>query len=616
MGTENTANVILSGGKLIADANQELNRSIISGFSQIQSSIKDSASIYNGMIQSLNDVRRTEIDEWYKKENLKLQEKELNIRKDALVAKTEYKKAYLESLEKKSAKQASLAPLVSAVGKEASALEAEEKDLNSQLRLLEGKINGFVYDDKGKIQMTGTLPVRKGSADYDSIQAQIDAIKNRKTSIGDRRNKITGAVTAINLNGDPDQVRLELYPEVQGKSGPNPLLPNANWNEQDSEEWNQVPNGDSPGFEWLIDRQKRLEGRTNEQNYPSPNKDQFDVVSQSNDPTNLGKLINDQFTKFQQSQYYSLNDYESFIDLYKRNSENNQPLPYNLFQQMLGQMNPDDQKKIYGDVDNVLKGYAISIGDLLSKEPIAERSQKNEFGIIEDTYRSQMLNLGVDPSKLNIAQSRVRQAIINYKVTNEDYRKEQDNGKRSEMISDYIFTNIGSILGIEQLQEGKPSNGLDVPEDKVDSSKYGGLELDENGIPIFKSQTQQDQDSSLITKTQNDFINKFISKGGGMSRIPNPVNEAYLEWISGFKTPQDFNIVDSDIIGDEGYGSVITKRPQKEVDAMVNKKIREIINDPQQAYYFWLSKEKKDIAEKIPGFSSYQKDITRSLLTQ
>ena len=616
MGTENTASTILQSAQLTSDANKSLQLAITNGFNMLGQSMKDASQIYQGMVKSTLDAKQIEIDEWYKTKSLELRGKELDIQRDHYEADANYKKAYLDAQKTRSAREASRAPLVSAIGKEVSVLDTDEKDVNSQLKILEAKTNGFLIDDKGKIVPTGTLPIKKGTPEFDAIQSQINGLKQKKSQISERRNKITSAVTAINLDGDPEQVRMDLYPDVQQnpfkarqpKEGPNPLLPGVD----------QVDSPASPDFQWDVDRMNQ--GSIPNENYPSYDLNQVDFVGPpiSAKPT---QSQNQEIFGSPKPSFYSRSDYDSFIDLYKRNSEDKQPLPFHLFKEMLSGLNPKDQEQINKDVTDTVKGYAMSIGEILSKELTSDRSQKDEIGIIDNTYRTQMTDLGFDPNGLNIAASKVRQAAIRFKVTDEAYRKEEDNSKKASLLNNYIYSNIDSILGIQKPEQKVTKDVLGIP--VVDSDKFTStFDTGPDGAPLFKTPDEVDLKTQLAVKTQKDFANKFLNKQeGGLSRVGEnqskfPVNEAYLDWIKGFKTPQDFNIVDYDIIGEEGYGSIIKKKPKEQVDKMVNQKIREIVNDPQKAYYFWLSKQKDVSTDVVPGFAEYKKLITKDLLSQ
>jgi len=114
MATENTASVILQGAQLNADAMRTVQQAVTSGFGQMQSSIRDSASIYNGMIQSLNDVRRTEVNAWYQQEQLKLDKDRIEIDRNTKDGELEYRKSYLQFQKDSSKKEASRAPLIAA----------------------------------------------------------------------------------------------------------------------------------------------------------------------------------------------------------------------------------------------------------------------------------------------------------------------------------------------------------------------------------------------------------------------------------------------------------------------------------------------------------------------
>ena len=97
MGTENTASTILNGAQLTAQADRNFANAITQGFNAIGQSYRDRSAMFQDMVKSTINLKQIEVDEWTKKEELKLQARSLDIQESRIKSDTEYRKQALEA---------------------------------------------------------------------------------------------------------------------------------------------------------------------------------------------------------------------------------------------------------------------------------------------------------------------------------------------------------------------------------------------------------------------------------------------------------------------------------------------------------------------------------------
>jgi len=164
MGTEGTADTILNGARITAQADQNLSNAIIGGFANLSNSFKERTNIYQQMVNSTLEIKRLEVDEWYKTKNLELQAKELSIREAQNKAEIDYRRDYLKAKETQAKKAASLAPAVSAIENESKALTEESIRLNKQIEIEKSVLTGIIKDPKTGKEISHNKALKLGLA--------------------------------------------------------------------------------------------------------------------------------------------------------------------------------------------------------------------------------------------------------------------------------------------------------------------------------------------------------------------------------------------------------------------------------------------------------------------
>ena len=612
MATENTASVILQGAQLNADAMRTVQQAVTTGFGQMQSSIRDAASIYNGMIQSLNDVRRTEVDSWYKQEQVKLDKKRIEIDKNYKNGELEYRKSYLQFQKDTSKKEASRAPLVAATKVNIDQNEYKIKQLDAELVRLRAIRDGGSFDDKGNF-VTGRVPQIHGSPEHAETEARIKEFESEKVKLLNRNNELSGGVMAITLGADPNETAARLFPEL------NPTMPNQN----------DLPLG-SPGFGTDDNPENPLLPNLPSVKPPSPPtpKPTADFV----DPPVSAKPKDDFVgppvsakppvtTKTEAPVYMPLDSYLGFVNRLSAETKDSKPFRVDLAEQAFSKLSKEDQNKITKSANNALKDFFVTAGEAIARgyEKDSTFNEGKTLERITGNYKAQLLKLGLDPSKVDIVEAKIQTAITDFRASSE-FRKLEDDGTGN--------TNVRTLATVNRLKElsehlfGEELKGQPEPseiEKKLNAYNTnpklfepdGSLSLD------YDEEIDKKQESiARFTGFAKEFKDKLTNRDtSGDNNFP--INREYVDWIKKLK-PEELG-VETKQRQEQPVGPYGTQYPidiprnKEDVKRDVLKKIQLIISDPQKAFYFWLDKNKKVKPEQLPDdakktLEQYQKN--------
>jgi hypothetical protein len=583
MGTEGTADTILNGARITAQADQNLSNAIIGGFNNLSNSFRERTNIYQQMVNSTLKVKELEVDAWNQNRNLELRKRELDIREAENVAENQYKKDYLNTRAAQAKKQASLAPLVSAVKIEADVIKGEQeqiqKDLEAQQMLLTGR---FFDKEKGK-NIIIAPGLRKGTTEHETAQANIAALNSKLQGSVARGRKITDAATKMTIGVEPNSIIKDLWPDAQIKEdiqqnpdipGPNPILPGI---EPLESFYNLDENGDI------------LSGKVPQENHPSPPDQEEPLVQQPK--TNFGPLRANQ-----NPTYDTREEYDMIVGELIAQAGEKEPFNINIAREYESRLDPKEREILKADRNVTLKDAYVAIG-----EAMANRYERNpttdQEKVIERKlalYKGQLLSLGDDPKKVDLAVRKADLEIIKFRQT-EKYKgvKESDAGnERTLAIVAHLQEEAERVYGNpEKIQEPvkKPS--------AFDEAK-------DNAIKVISSDGSfgPETKGDTLRGLANQFRDKFISPQKNMATgNPYPVNDEYVKFINSFdENPEAFGISKREENDFPVFGDMIdigTPLTDKEIKALIKQRKEIILNDPEKAYAFWLEKERKSQTE-------------------
>jgi len=612
MGTENTASTILNGAQLTAQADRNFANAITQGFNAIGQSYRDRSAMFQDMVKSTINLKQIEVDEWYKTENLKLQQKELQIREAAQKAEMAYKKDYLDLRANQEKKAASLGPLVSAINNEAELLTQQQKDIQKESEALNMRLTGKFFDkDKGRYVIVAAAP-RKGSDEYISITNDLKRISEKGKELRDRSLRISSAASQLTAGVDPLTIKRETWPSAQvnpdgTESGPNPLLPKAGWENgiQPLEDlYNLDENGDI------------LSGKVPQENHPSPKEEEVDAFEKFG--TKPGPLRSKELMPPVVEEYDSLDQYQMIVGELIAQSDEKNPFNINIAREYESRLSQKDREQLNQDRKVTQKDAFVSIGEVLASR-YGNGTYTDQEKVIErkiEMYKGQMLSLGEDPAKIDLAVRKADLAIIKFRQSKEfkDIPETESTGEdKINAIVGHLEAMAEKEYGAPAIQSPPPVGAWDASVDAEKTSnpkvfEANGSVYDENGKlsieTVDRSKNITTQKDQQIKGLRRNFEEMFGNKNPD-KKNPYAVNQKYIKWLSEFdKKPAAFDIVDFNTFS---YGEFASTESLDEsiVKARIERRKREIAADPDRAFFFWLEQNKPDQARDVPGYMDY-----------
>lgn len=596
MGTENSANVILNGAQLVQQADKNFSNAVVQGFGAISQSFRDRSAMFQDMVKSTINLKQLEIDEWAKTENLKLQSRQLDIQESRIKADTEYRKQALDARANQEKKAASLAPLVSAVRTEADTLMNEQKSIQQEIEDQKMLLTGRFFDkDKGR-NVIIAAGLRKGSKEYVDANNTISMLSNKLKESRDRGLKIKSAASQITAGIDPEYVLKDLYPQAPLKEnqpfyynqegtqgGPNPLLP---------------PIDDGMGS-----------GQIPQENYPSPKEEEVDAFEKFG--TKPGPLRSKELMPPVVEEYDSLDQYQMIVGELIAQSDEKNPFNINIAREYESRLAPKDREQLNQDRKVTQKDAFVSIGEVLASR-YGNGTYTDQEKVIErkiEMYKGQMLSLGEDPAKIDLAVRKADLAIIKFRQS----ESSDDPLVRTRAIVGHLEAVANKEYG-EPIKEAPPPQGvvskkLNEKGEVIDSpslySPDGSISLD---IPDEKDMVSETKNAAT-EGLRREFEKEFLK--GPDDKNPYAVNNKYIEFLNDFNfKPEAFNISKKEL---EYSGTIDVMPEYKEIDDKIIKarivaRKREIANDPDRAFYFWLDQKYPDRAKDVEGYGKYKEE--------
>lgn len=614
MGTEGTADTILNGARITAQADQNLSNAIIGGFNNLSNSFRERTNIYQQMVNSTLKVKELEVDSWFKNRDLELKKRELDIREAQNIAEVQYKKDYLKSREAQARKAASLAPAVSAIENESKALTEESIALNKQIEIEKSALTGIIRDPKtGKETLKPGLEF--GTDEWYSTSENIEKLQKRHDEIKQRAFKIRKTSSILNAGGDPQDALKTLQEDNSfingdegGGDGPNPLLPKAGWKD-----------GDPPleSFYNLDENGDILSGKVPQENYPSPN-DSTELIKEkekftSNQVGQKGPLRN----KINKAYLHPDEFLKNVNRLTIQAERDKEPFDLESAKIYESRMDPKELETIKEKRKLVLKDAYITLGEMEASR-YYDSNEENEKVINRklDTYRRKLQLLGEDPFMIDMIASEADMKVIEVRQSKEFNdligSDEDSKEKRIIQIAGELRKQAEADYGKKQVEKTPTLGAFDSAVPKKTSSIYapdGSVKTAKELLFTEQPKIEEDIIPGYEIGYRKEFDNKFINKQITKDN-PFAVTKDYVKWLTGINNPAAFGINDFEVssYGEFASANSIDKNIVKQ---RVERRKREIVNDPERAFYFWLDqqKEKDNKIKELEGFKAYQKEI-------
>ena len=645
MGTENTASTILQGAQLTAQANAGLSQSIVQGFGQLQTAIKFKSDLYNQMIQSTQDARKIDIDEWYKRKSLELNDRQLSIMENHYAADIDYKNAILDREQKNSARVASTAPLNAAIATGIKEIDRQYNDLSKIENGLYSELTGDTMDNNGNWVSSGKLGLGEWDDGYNEKKSQLEEIKSKKLELKNRADTLTKANQRIQMGDDPASVYRDTFPEetftprdnninkqqprsspqikmdrttpmfndtgipwrdyTPGSSNTDPLLPSINQKDEKNDQGNPAT--------------RELVGKLNTQNHlsPDPNADYSEPDPYANESDTL-------YTKpkiYKPGVAHEL-DVNKLINFSEKNKTE---FDYITALSSLSKTTPEYQQKTLLQQKQIQIDAFRSIGDKFSQSVIKPETKEVNLKLIGeevDRYKKLMMKASGDPNLIDVVANKADLSLVELRRQPEyDSLKETDGNVPAleKFTNNFLGQNAEGILFGTKKEEQIKVGGLTDDLVKIKTSSPS-LFAPNGSVKVTSKYGESDKpkiDNNYIN-LRNQFDKEF--KNEPSKENPLPVSKDYVSWINSLDKPEDFGIDTSKTKINElknpsfsnysGFtdSSGSNKRDSDTVKQLIINRKREIVNDPDRAFYFWLDKKKRDQVKDMPEFQKYLKE--------
>ena len=645
MGTENTASTILQGAQLTAQANAGLSQAIVQGFGQLQTAIKFKSDLYNQMIQSTQDARKIDIDEWYKRKSLELNDRQLSIMENHYAADIDYKNAILDREQKNSARVASTAPLNAAIATGIKEIDRQYNDLSKIENGLYSELTGDTMDNNGNWVSSGKLGLGEWDDGYNEKKSQLEEIKSKKLELKNRADTLTKANQRIQMGDDPASVYRDTFPEetftprdnninkqqprsspqikmdrttpmfndtgipwrdyTPGSSNTDPLLPSINQKDEKNDQGNPAT--------------RELVGKLNTQNHlsPDPNADYSEPDPYANESDTL-------YTKpkiYKPGVAHEL-DVNKLINFSEKNKTE---FDYITALSSLSKTTPEYQQKTLLQQKQIQIDAFRSIGDKFSQSVIKPETKEVNLKLIGeevDRYKKLMMKASGDPNLIDVVANKADLSLVELRRQPEyDSLKETDGNVPAleKFTNNFLGQNAEGILFGTKKEEQIKVGGLTDDLVKIKTSSPS-LFAPNGSVKVTSKYGESDKpkiDNNYIN-LRNQFDKEF--KNEPSKENPLPVSKDYVSWINSLDKPEDFGIDTSKTKINElknpsfsnysGFtdSSGSNKRDSDTVKQLIINRKREIVNDPDRAFYFWLDKKKRDQVKDMPEFQKYLKE--------
>jgi hypothetical protein len=598
MSADNTAQTILAGAQLTSRANEGLGNAIIGGFNAINNSIKMESDMMQQMIASTIDVRRTEIDEWYKKESLKLQSKQLNIQAVQNKAQIDYNNSRLDAIAAQQKKQVSMAPFVTASKNYSQMLLDENAEIEEKIKLQNITISGGKYTDQ---KTTRFFPgLRPGSPEFLASQETLKQLQTKREQNKTKASEIFEASQRLSAGADPAVLFKDTFPELETndnnfirKNAPKtneglpftePTLP--------TDAVSPVKKDPASGFGMLT-------GSEPQEKYPSP----LDQEEQSNSDQwdNLAPIMEEP-----KEIYQPLGEFRAKALDMAMSVDDKTPYDVRVAATWKSWLSPEDQAILEKEKQTSLRSAYSLIGASIIDRHSEGTPSSNEDIIKEKVARFKdiMMKQGEDPSVIDLTVLKVEQKVLDL-IGEEDMIALQEKGNAEFKAALRKKLNESAVTEYSNQKETADPDapkltGAGAFTAGVESQSFGGRGNNATGEsgPLTPETKLENQKAGLAKSFNKQFA--VTDEFGKQVSVPFASNPKYIKWLNSFDdTPNVFGVTVTDQAGwSDGsiYGPLSLARkpkPKEKIEQLVSLAKKEILSDPEKAYNFWLERERK-----------------------
>jgi hypothetical protein len=577
MSADNTAQTILAGAQLTSRANEGLGNAIIGGFNAINNSIKMESDMMQKMIASTIDVRRTEIDEWYKKESLKLQSKQLNIQAAQNKAQIDYNNSRLDAIAAQQKNQLSMAPFVTASKNYGQMLLDENAEIEEKIKLQNITISGGKYTDQKTTKFfTGLRP---GSPEFLAAQETLKQLQTKKEQNKTKASEIFEASQRLSAGADPAILFKDTFPELETNDN-NSIRKNPPQVKEGSLLPNAYPDDGTtvPPLE-----EDRLTGSEPQEKYPSP----LDQEEQSNSDQwdNLAPIMEEP-----KEIYQPLGEFRAKVLDMAMSVDDKTPYDVRVAATWKSWLSSEDQAILEKEKQKSLRSAYSLIGASIIDRHSEGTPSSNEDIIKEKVARFKdiMMKQGEDPSVIDLTVLKVEQKVLDL-IGEEDMIALQEKGNAEFKAALRKKLNESAVTEYSNQKEtadpdapkltgaGAWSLATGEVKDKINISQSGFVK--EGDIKAQQARGLEEQfKSQFLSNPQQDMAKDS----------PYAMGTEYEKWLNTFITkPDEFGInVYEERSPYEEQGAIPFRKPKEEILQLVKQRREELLNDPKKAYAF------------------------------
>lgn len=462
MGTEATIETILASASADRQVGLSIAKSIGEAFDAANNAVKFQADIYNKMLSSAIDYRRTEIDEWYKSKNLQLEIRQQDIMRDHYKNMEEIQEARIDAYENEREKKEQYSTLLSGVTKMGVGLKAEQATLedtlkynNDRLGSYKAELYGYTIDENGVKKPTGFAPIPKGTdrfRDYSKYIAETELVNSQiKTKLSDiyRKQSTLSNVAALASSGgnieDLQNMMSEITPQEKVEYFPEET---TQQNYPKASEQRQRSANDLPLPEWKESTQEKptISIKASDANKASKS------IKLNEIGTNLGQTET-------LDEYYDINDALSQISIGAK------PV---IIEQVVSKLDKESKEKynkfIKPDKANYMRGFALLNAARFTDQDVSSANKK------VDELRDELKKKGVSNIEITLLEQSVSDAIRKEMSEKTFPTKPQERGQALFDIANKIFL---KEISDDRIPSQTPvDKGIAKPRPSIDVNKY------------------------------------------------------------------------------------------------------------------------------------------------
>lgn len=462
MGTEATIETILASASADRQVGLSIASSIGKAFDAASDAVKFQSDIYNRMLSSAIDYRRTEIDEWYKTKNLELELRQQNIMRDHYKKTEEIQNARVDAYEKEKEKGKQYSTLLSGVTKMGVGLKAEQSTLeealkynNDRLGAYKAELYGYTTDENGVKKPTGFAPIPRGTDRFNDYNKYIEEtesanlqIKTKLDGIYKKQNTLSNVAALAASGGNIEELQnmmSEITPQEQVEYFPE---------EQIQEDYNKPrPQKLKSANDYPLPRWKES----------APEKPTISIKASDANVVPKSIKLSDIGTKIGQTQVVS--DYYNIDDVVSQVSIGAKPATVEHIVSKLDEQSKEKYNKfIKPDKANYMRGFALLNASRLTDQDVPSANKK------VDDLREELKKKGVSNIEISLLEQSVSDTIRKEMLEKTFPTKPQERGQALFDIANKIF--LKEIADDRNTSQTPVDKGIGKQQSHIDVARF------------------------------------------------------------------------------------------------------------------------------------------------